>query len=96
MNPDRLLSHAADLLRGEPFAWTVTVEYPGYLLVTFPNFDGTCRAYAAGFANPTLTVHTVAADGTEGEGIDTRIPCGELDSYRLAIHVAAAIDRLEH
>src|SRR5262245_10142361 len=93
-----ILADAAALLNAPPFrgSWIATVEYPGYLQVTIDNGDGTSRAYAAGFANPTLTVNTQHEDGSAERGVDTQVPCVELDGFRMAVHVAAAIDRLEH
>lgn len=96
----QILEHAAQLLRGEPWRWTVTIEYPGYLSVAFDNDNGTRRYYAAGFANKTLTVDLTSEDddgsGASADGIDTGVPCANLDGYRFAIHTAAAIDRMEH
>jgi hypothetical protein len=93
------LQHAAELLRADPWQWQVTVEYPGFLLVQIvesPDDDNT-RYYAAGFANPTLTVDRQSRDGGEClASVDTRVHCADLDGYRMAIHVAAAIDRMEH
>jgi len=51
-----ILNHAAELLSGAPWNWRATVEYPGFLQVTFDDGGGDVRAYAAGFANDTLTV----------------------------------------
>ena len=91
------MEHAAELLRGEPWRWTVTIEYPGFLCVAFDNGDGTSRYYAAGYANPTLTVDQQNHDGSKViNGVDTGVRIEELDGYRFAIHTAAAIDRMEH
>jgi hypothetical protein len=102
------LQHAAELLSSAPWYWTVTVEYPGFLFVQISegndepdaadDDDETTRYYAAGFANVTLTVDRhKTADGSEVlSSVDTHVRCAELDGYRMAVHVAAAIDRLEH
>jgi hypothetical protein len=91
-----MLEDAAGLLTGAPWYWAVTVEYPGYLCVSFDAGEDTARAYAAGFANPTLTVDRQTSDGVSVASVDTRIECRTLDGYRLAVHTAAAIDRMEH
>lgn len=94
----RTLEQAAELLRGQPWGWSVSVEYPGYGLVTFSaEVFGVFRAYAFGFANPTLTVDRVDEQGASvnGESVDTGAPCCELDGYGVAVHVAAAIERME-
>jgi len=55
MTEMQILEDAKELLTGAPWHWTVTIDYPGYLWITFA--DGTRHyGYAAGFANPTLTV----------------------------------------
>ena len=92
----RILEQAASRLSASPFHWRATVEYPGFLLVSIDNGEGGTRDYAAGFANPTLTVNTSHEDGRAEHGVDTGVPCVELDGYRMAVHVAAAIDRMEH
>jgi hypothetical protein len=96
-----VLEHAAELLTAAPWHWTVTVEYPGYLLIWVMADDDADdidkRGYAAGFANTTLTVDQTTADGNPtAVAVDTKVPCDELNGYRMAVHVAAAIDRMEH
>lgn len=96
---DDVLKQAATILEGPPFVWRATVEYPGFLMVTFRDgvSEDNDRVYAAGLENPTLTVDRLRPADSEVLGSwDTEVPCVELDGYRLAIHVAAAIDRLEH
>jgi hypothetical protein len=93
------LQHAFTLLSMAPFHYKVSIEYPGFLQVAFEDEDEPegHRYYAAGFANPTLTVHRDYPDGRSGcPCVDTKVPCDELDGFRMAIHVVAAIDRLEH
>jgi len=69
-----ILTYAAELLSGAPWNWRATVEYPGFLLVTFTE---DVRSYAAGFANPTLTVDQHDQSGAvTGHGVDTKVPCG--------------------
>jgi len=93
-----ILHDAAELLREAPFGWTVTVEYPGYLWVAINNGDDEeTRYYAAGFANPTLTVDQQDEHCERTyRSVDTHVATHMLDGYRLAIHTAAAIDRMEH
>ena len=94
-----ILKQAYVLLSAAPFQFEVSIEYPGFLQVKFEDEDEPdgYRYYAAGFANPTLTVHRDYPDGRPGcASVDTQVSCVELDGYRMAVHVAAAIDRLEH
>jgi hypothetical protein len=96
-NEMQTLEQAAQLLQGAPWHWSVTIEYPGFLLVAFDDGYGDRRYYAAGFANVTLTVDQQDRNGTETTlSVDTRVPTANLDGYRFAVHTAAAIDRMEH
>lgn len=96
----KTLEHAAALLRGEPWRWAVTIEYPGFISIAFDNGDGTRRYYAAGFANQTLTIDLTSEDddgsGASADSVDTGIAVANLDGYSFAIQTAAAIDRMEH
>lgn len=96
-----LLESTASLLHRDPWQWNVTVEYPGCLVVSFDNGDGTSRYYVTGDANPTFTVDYYDTDKSYEDGTptshgDTRLSVADFDHYRLAIQFAATIDRMEH
>jgi hypothetical protein len=96
MNPEQSLKYAIELLQDAPFHWRVTWEYPGYALVAFNAGDDDGRGYVFGDA-PTLWIQKIGSDGYDtGVSIDTGLPLHELDGYRIAIQVAAAIDRMEN
>lgn len=97
-----ILDEARVILTGQPFAFlTVTVDFPGVLIVTIDNGDGSERAYVTGLANATYTVEYYRDDrrmeaGEQPDRVgDTCLPVAEGDGYRLAIQFAATIDRME-
>jgi hypothetical protein len=94
---NEIMNEAFTILSMAPFHYQLSIEYPGFLLIKFEDEDEPdgYRYYAAGFANPTLTVHRDHPDGRPAEAsVDTRVPCVTLDGWRMAILIVAAIDRL--
>jgi len=98
------LNDAASILRLAPFSYTsVTVDFPGVLIVGITNGDGTERLYITGHANETYTVDYYASsaqyemgDRTTDSGT-TGLPVSRhTDGWRLAIQLAALIDRMEN
>ena len=83
-----------EIERIAPSEWTVTVEYPGYIAVTFKDENGLTAHYAAGFEGGSLMVNELREDGEYGGGLDTRVP-ETTSPLWLAIHIAATIDGLE-
>jgi len=98
------LNDAANILRLAPFSYSsVTVDFPGVLIVGITNGDGTERLYITGHANETYTVDYYASsaqyemgDRTTDSGT-TGLPVSRhTDGWRLAIQLAALIDRMEN
>lgn len=95
------LQATAGMLQDSPWQWDVTVEYPGFLSVSFDNGDGTRRYYVTGDANDTFTVDYYETDKAYEDGRpsrhgDTKLHVSEFNHYRLAIQFAATIDRMEN
>ena len=91
---------AIEILKQAPFSFSATYEYPGFILVSFDNGDGTTRHYQTGAANPTYTVDYLPTGeiGENGEGGDTglRVDDTTVTGYSLAVQFAAVIDRIEN
>ena len=99
LNQLETLESAAEILRAEPFRFDAVVDFPGVLIVSFDNGDDTMRQYITGFSNATFTVDyypRVPAFEAPEESLDTWLHVSEADHYRLAIQLAALIDRNEH
>lgn len=90
---------AIEILKQAPFSFAATYEYPGFILVSFDNGDGTTRHYQTGTANATYTVDYLPTGGENSdEGGDTglRVDDTTVTGYSLAVQLAAVIDRIEN
>lgn len=99
LNQLEMLEQTAEMLRAAPFNFDAVVDFPGVLIVSFDNGDGTMRQYITGWSNATFTVDfysSVPQFEAPDESLDTRLPVGEGYPYRLAVQLAALIDRNEN